>query len=127
MIVLLSDEEILLMNELKSEYCVNLNTVERILKDFKSRGIEELEFLSILTEMVLQKKKECVPTKKGKNNLKEIFLYDSCEQEAIEYLLNSDYYFEQKYRILSDNCDKFLDDDYRYYFCSNDEDEILSL
>ena len=47
---------ILLFNDLKETYKININIIEKIFNDFEQKGVIEFEHLSALTEFVVQKK-----------------------------------------------------------------------
>lgn len=87
---------ILLFDNLKETYKIDINIIEKIFNDFEQKGIIEFEHLSALTEFVVQKKVSC----KGKRKSSQKFLYKECEQEAIDYYAKDNMDFEEKYSHL---------------------------
>lgn len=92
-----NNEESLLFKELKESYGVSTNTVMKTYEGFKELGIEEFEFLSVLTEILVSKKVSC--SKKRRN--KEKFIFDVCRQEAIDYFSKDNSVFLEKYQSLT--------------------------
>ncbi len=103
---------ILLFNDLKETYKININIIEKIFNDFEQKGVIEFEHLSALTEFVVQKKVSC----KGKTKLNQKFLYKECEQEAIDYYAKDNVDFEENYShlIMYNTANTYSDDDYSH-------------
>lgn len=94
-----NNDIVLLLDNLKKSYGINIDIIEKIFDDFQNLGIEEFEYLRDLTEIVVGKKLSCT-IKKSK---KEKFYFDICEKEAIDYYANENWLFEKKYYSLVSN------------------------
>ena len=102
---------VLLFDDLKNTYKININIIEKIFNDFEQKGIIEFEHLSVLTEFVVQKKFSC----KGKRSSNEKFLYEECEQEAIDYYAKDNMDFEENYpHLVLHTTHASNDDDYSH-------------
>ena len=102
---------ILLFNNLKESYGININIIEKVFNDFEQKGIIEFEHLSALTEFVVQKKVSC----KGKRRFDQKFLYEECEQEAIDYYAKDNMDFEEKYsHLILHTTHAYSGDDYSH-------------
>ena len=125
-----SYEEKEIITEIKENFEIEDETIERILEDFKKLGIKDEEFLKELTIFVVWKKVSLAINKSVKRlgddsyeqeNSK--FLYDVCEQEAIEYYANENVVFSEKHANLLRDGEQYLDDKFNYFSGSYDDDE----
>lgn len=101
----------------------NYEMVEEIILDFKEMDIEKFEYLKKLTDIVLDKKRECKIINPDGYLYSQVFEKNGCEMEAIDLLAGDDSYFAHKYRSLVSN-KNYVDDNLYENELYND-DEIL--
>ena len=114
-----------IINEVKENFEIENETIERILDDFKKLGIKDENFLKDLTIFVIWKKFSLSINKFSSDPYEqenEKFLYDTCEQEAIEYYANENPVFLEKHACLLRDGEKYFDDKFNY-FNGSDFDE----
>lgn len=111
-----------IINEVKENFEIENETIERILEDFKRLGIKDENFLKDLTIFVIWKKVSLAINKSTNAFLSdpyeqenEKFLYDICEQEAIEYYANENPVFLEKHACLLRDGEKYFDDKFNYF------------
>lgn len=111
-----------IINEVKENFEIENETIERILEDFKKLGIKDENFLKDLTIFVIWKKFSLAINKSTNAFLSdpyeqenEKFLYDTCEQEAIEYYANENPVFLEKHACLLRDGEKYFDDKFNYF------------
>lgn len=111
-----------IINEVKENFEIENETIERILEDFKKLGIKDENFLKDLTIFVIWKKFSLSINKSTNAFLSdpyeqenEKFLYDTCEQEAIEYYANENPVFLEKHACLLRDGEKYFDDKFNYF------------
>lgn len=111
-----------IINEVKENFEIENETIERILEDFKRLGIKDENFLKDLTIFVIWKKVSLAINKSTNAFLSdpyeqenEKFLYDTCEQEAIEYYANENPVFLEKHACLLRDGEKYFDDKFNYF------------
>ena len=111
-----------IINEVKENFEIENETIERILEEFKRLGIKDENFLKDLTIFVIWKKVSLAINKSTNAFLSdpyeqenEKFLYDICEQEAIEYYANENPVFLEKHACLLRDGEKYFDDKFNYF------------
>lgn len=111
-----------IINEVKENFEIENEAIERILEDFKRLGIKDENFLKDLTIFVIWKKVSLAINKSTNAFLSdpyeqenEKFLYDICEQEAIEYYANENPVFLEKHACLLRDGEKYFDDKFNYF------------
>lgn len=111
-----------IINEVKENFEIENETIERILEDFKKLGIKDENFLKDLTIFVIWKKFSLAINKSTNAFLSdpyeqenEKFLYDTCEQEAMEYYANENPVFLEKHACLLRDGEKYFDDKFNYF------------
>ena len=95
--------------------------VEEIILDFKEMDIEEFEYLKKLTDIVLDKKRECKIINPDGYLYSQVFEKNGCEMEAIDLLAGDDPYFAHKYRSLVSNKNYVDDNLYENELYNDDE------
>ena len=87
----------------------NCEIAEEIILDFKKMTIEEFDYLKKLTNIVLDKKRECKMINPDEYLDTQVFERNGCEMEAIDLLAGDDPLFAHKYRSLVNN-KNYVDD-----------------
>lgn len=87
----------------------NYEIAEEIILDFKKMTIEEFDYLKKLTNIVLDKKRECKMINTDEYLDTQVFERNGCEMEAIDLLAGDDPLFAHKYRSLVSN-KNYVDD-----------------
>lgn len=112
-------EEKEIIAEVKENFEIDDETIEKVLNDFKKLGIKEDEFLRDLTSFVVWKKVSLAINKVARGFLniacKEEFSYEESEQEAIEYYANENMIFSEKHSNLLKDGEQYLDDKFNYF------------
>ncbi len=94
---------------------------EQIIFDFKEMGIKEFEYLRTLSNIVLDKKRECKIIDPEGYLTSQKFIREECEIEAIDLLAGDDPYFAHKYRSLVSNKNYVDDNLYENELYNDDE------
>lgn len=112
-------EEKEIISDVKENFEIDDETIEKVLNDFKKLGIKEDEFLRDLTSFVVWKKVSLAINKAARGFLniacKEEFSYEESEQEAIEYYANENIIFSEKHSNLLKDGEQYLDDKFNYF------------
>lgn len=112
-------EEKEIISEVKENFEIDDETIEKVLNDFKKLGIKEDEFLRDLTSFVVWKKVSLAINKAAGGFLniacEEEFSYEESEQEAIEYYANENIIFSEKHSNLLKDGEQYLDDKFNYF------------
>lgn len=112
-------EEKEIISDVKENFEIDDETIEKVLNDFKKLGIKEDEFLRDLTSFVVWKKVSLAINKAARGFLniacEEEFSYEESEQEAIEYYANENMIFSEKHSNLLKDGEQYLDDKFNYF------------